>query len=107
MDAANSFALAVAAYVQALDSARTNRAEDRPVLEALVANAAGLLAQAVLGNFVVAVGRTETHERLRGQTWLQGVDMMELDRAWALVLSSVPKAPSNNSFKPKPLRGSA
>ena len=87
MSTDTSLAIAVAEYVQALVGAETDRAEDRPALQSLVINAAGLLAEAVLGNNASAAARVEVHERLRGHTWLQGVALVELDRRWATVRS--------------------
>ena len=77
----------LAKYVLALEhcSVTTSRAEDRPLYAALLADAAGLLAAAVLPNSLASIApRISSHERLHGQLWLQDPVITEVLAAWAI-----------------------
>ena len=76
----------LAQYVLALEQCArsTKRAEDRPLYEALLADAAGVLAAAVTPETTAAItARVAAHERLWGHTWLQDPVFSDASSAWA------------------------
>ncbi len=65
--------LLLSEYILALEAgaAKTARAEDRPTYQALLADAAGLLALAATDASPDDIcARFEAHQRLRGNVWL-------------------------------------
>ena len=79
---------ALASYIATLERclAKTHRAEDRSIYEKYLADAAGILAGAVLGESMEILGsRFEAHERLWGHTWLQDPAYREASSAWGAV----------------------
>ena len=78
----------LADYIRQLEHclAKTHRAEDRPVYERLMSDAAGMLAGSVVKESAAALQtRLETHERLWGHAWLQDDIYREAASAWARV----------------------
>ena len=75
----------LASYVLALEqsSRATVRAEDRPIYQQLLADAASLLAAAVAGEELESIlARISTHDRLWGHTWLQDSAYKPASDAW-------------------------
>jgi hypothetical protein len=63
--------------------ANTQRAEDRSIYENYLADAAGILALAVVGAPIASLSsRVEAHGRLWGHTWLQDDVYREAASAW-------------------------
>ena len=79
----------IAAYVLQLAEAaeNTHTAADRPLYEKYLADAGTLLAHAVAG---IDIGQLtpllHQHDRLLGNTWLQGPEHKEILAAWQAVL---------------------
>jgi hypothetical protein len=78
---------ALAGYVLCLERclANTHRAEDRPIYEKYLADAAGILASSINGSVDSLSSRIETHDRLWGHTWLQDEIYREAASAWSAV----------------------
>jgi hypothetical protein len=85
--------IVLARYVLALERASQSctRAEDRPAYGALLADAAGILAAAVVdGRSGDLAARVAAHDRLRGHLWLQdSVASAEGSAMWAQCLGAV------------------
>lgn len=84
--------LVIARYVSALEigSKTTHRAEDRDNYKSLLADAAALLACSCLnGSLEDLRMRVSTHERLRGQTWLEDPAHKDSSSIWQEVVAAV------------------
>jgi len=82
----------LAAYVLSLERclANTHRAEDRSIYENYLADAAGILASAVMGAPIANLNsRVEAHERLWGHAWLQDKVYREAASAWNAVKKEI------------------
>jgi hypothetical protein len=86
---------AIAAYVLQLAEAaeKTHTAADRSLYEKYLADAGALLAHAVAG---MDIGRLTTllhqHDRLLGNTWLQGPEHKEILATWHALLDRASNA---------------
>ncbi|MDR3157666.1 MAG: hypothetical protein LBU11_01375 [Zoogloeaceae bacterium] len=86
-----SLAQLLAEYGVALESCAnaTARSEDRPLYQALTADAAGLLAAAVMdGEEGKLLARIIRHERLWSHSWLQYPVFKKASNAWSLARKS-------------------
>jgi len=86
-----SMTSAFAQYVLVLDSCAlsTARSEDRPIYQALLADAAGLLATSLADGARPEVSsRIDRHEQLWGQSWLQDPVYEKASNAWTAAKGS-------------------
>jgi hypothetical protein len=85
----------LAKYVLQLGSGlgSTHEANDRPVYQILLAEAAILLAIAVEGTSAKElVPLLRQHDRTRGHTWIRGPEHAAIAHAWEAVIAQAPDA---------------